>query len=104
MNELPTLDLRRFAGPDRAAFLAELRRTAREIGFFYVTGHGVPDTVPEAVLAGSRRFFSLPEAEIPKAQAWYAKTFGGKAGRSAARSNCSRQSGRPRVNSQPGRL
>ena len=23
---------------------------------------------------------SLPEAEIPKAQAWYAKTFGGKAG------------------------
>jgi catechol 2,3-dioxygenase-like lactoylglutathione lyase family enzyme len=24
--------------------------------------------------------FSLPEAEIPKAQAWYAKTFGGTAG------------------------
>jgi extradiol dioxygenase family protein len=24
--------------------------------------------------------FFLPEAEIPKAQAWYAKTFGGKAG------------------------
>src|SRR5258708_34566644 len=24
--------------------------------------------------------FSLPEAEIPKAQAWYAKTFGGRAG------------------------
>jgi catechol 2,3-dioxygenase-like lactoylglutathione lyase family enzyme len=24
--------------------------------------------------------FSLPEAEIPKAQAWYAKTFGGKSG------------------------
>ena len=23
---------------------------------------------------------ALPEAEIPKAQAWYAKTFGGKAG------------------------
>jgi uncharacterized glyoxalase superfamily protein PhnB len=25
-------------------------------------------------------FFFLPEAETPKAQAWYAKTFGGKAG------------------------
>ena len=24
--------------------------------------------------------FSLPEAEIPKAEAWYAKTFGGRAG------------------------
>jgi len=63
MKELPTLDLRRFSGPDRAIFLAELRRTAREIGFFYVTGHGVPQDVPEAVLDASRRFFALPEAE-----------------------------------------
>jgi isopenicillin N synthase-like dioxygenase len=63
MNELPILDLRRFAGPDRAAFLTELRRVAREIGFFYVTGHGVPETVPQDVLDASRRFFALPVAE-----------------------------------------
>jgi isopenicillin N synthase-like dioxygenase len=63
MKELPTLDLRRFAGPDRALFLAALRRVAREIGFFYVTGHGVPETVPQDVLDASRRFFALPEAE-----------------------------------------
>jgi isopenicillin N synthase-like dioxygenase len=68
MKELPTLDLRRFSGSDRAIFLAELRRTAREIGFFYVTGHGVPQDVPEAVLDASRRFFALPEAEKLKVE------------------------------------
>ena len=65
MNELPTLDLRRFAGPDRAAFLAELRRTAREIGFFYVTGHDVPDDLPGAVLDAARRFFALSAFAAP---------------------------------------
>ena len=34
-------------------------------------------TVP---IKGEHIHFSLQEAEIPKAQAWYAKTFGGKAG------------------------
>ena len=68
MKELPTLDLRRFAGTDRALFLAELRRTAREIGFFYVTGHGVPETLPGEVLAASRRFFALPEIEKLKVE------------------------------------
>ena len=43
--------------------------------------------------------FFLPEAEIPKAEAWYAKTFGGKAGtRNKHRSSISRarSSGSPR--------
>src|SRR3954468_18413831 len=77
MNELPTLDLTRFAGPDRARFLAELRRTAREIGFFYVTGHGVPQEVPEAVLDASRRFFALPEAEKLKVEMVHSPHFRG---------------------------
>ncbi len=68
MQELPTLDLSRFTGPERAAFLGELRRTAREIGFFYVTGHGVPRDLPGDVLEASRRFFALPEAEKLKVE------------------------------------
>jgi len=70
MQELPTLDLRRFAGPpaDRAAFLAELRRVAREIGFFYAIGHGVPDDLTRETIAVSRRFFALPEAEKLKTE------------------------------------
>jgi isopenicillin N synthase-like dioxygenase len=77
MKELPTLDLRRFAGPDRAAFLAKLRRVAREIGFFYVTGHGVPEGVPHAVLDASRRFFALPEAEKLKVEMVHSPHFRG---------------------------
>jgi isopenicillin N synthase-like dioxygenase len=77
MQELPTLDLRRFAGPDRMAFLAELRRTAREIGFFYVTGHGVPEAVPQAVLDAARRFFALPETEKLKVEMVHSPHFRG---------------------------
>lgn len=59
-DRLPVVDLSRFrAGPDeRAAFLAELRRAAREVGFFSVTGHGVPDDVLTGMDAPARRFFS----------------------------------------------
>ena len=40
---IPQLDLRRFDAGEaqRAAFLAELRTAAHEVGFFYVTGHDV---------------------------------------------------------------
>ena len=64
-SALPVLDLSRLeAGPvEREAFLAELRRTAYELGFFYVSGHGVDDTLIRDVLRLSRRFFALPEAD-----------------------------------------
>jgi isopenicillin N synthase-like dioxygenase len=70
MQELPTLDIARLAAPaaERLAFLAELRRAAREVGFFYVTGHGVPQALIDAALAVSRRFFALPEAEKLKVE------------------------------------
>jgi isopenicillin N synthase-like dioxygenase len=59
---LPVLDLGRFRGPAdvRAAFLADLRYAAHEIGFFYVVGHGVPPGVTAGVERAARRFFALP--------------------------------------------
>lgn len=62
---LPVLDLAHLdAGPEaRAALLEELRRAAYDLGFFYVTGHGVDRQLIQDVLALSRRFFSLPEAD-----------------------------------------
>jgi isopenicillin N synthase-like dioxygenase len=62
---LPTLDLSRFdAGPaEHDAFLAEVRAAAREVGFFYLSGHGVGDALIRDVLTLSRRFFDLPEAD-----------------------------------------
>jgi isopenicillin N synthase-like dioxygenase len=62
---LPTLDLQRFESGGRAksAFLRDVRGAAREFGFFYLTGHGIEDRLTRDVLALSRRFFSLPEAD-----------------------------------------
>jgi isopenicillin N synthase-like dioxygenase len=62
---LPTLDISRLdAGEDeRQKFLEELRVTARDVGFFYLTGHGVPDNLIRDVVAQSRQFFQLPDAD-----------------------------------------
>jgi isopenicillin N synthase-like dioxygenase len=63
--EIPMLDLRRFDAGDaeRAAFLTELRTAAHDIGFFYVTGHGVDSRLLGDVMEISARFFSLPDAD-----------------------------------------
>ena len=52
---------------------------------FVVTPDGVrieilEDKMQSMAVRNEHVHLSLPEAEIPKAQAWYAKTFGGKAG------------------------
>ncbi len=57
------LDLRRLRGPDRQAFLDELRRAARDVGFFVVTGHGVDPALEASLDDAVRRFFALPAAE-----------------------------------------
>jgi isopenicillin N synthase-like dioxygenase len=61
---LPVIDISRFRDPatDRQAFLAELRAAAHDVGFFYVTGHGVPAAVREEALRAAQEFFALPEA------------------------------------------
>jgi isopenicillin N synthase-like dioxygenase len=60
---LPTLALARFDGGagERRAFLADLRRAAREVGFFYVTDHGVPSVLNRSVLDQAAKLFALPE-------------------------------------------
>jgi isopenicillin N synthase-like dioxygenase len=52
---LPVLDLRH---PD---FVAQLRAAARDVGFFYLVGHGVPAALADDLFAASRRFFAQPE-------------------------------------------
>jgi isopenicillin N synthase-like dioxygenase len=60
---LPVLDLHRLDGPDRPAFLDELRRAAHDVGFFVVTGHGVDPALEASLDDTVRRFFALPAAE-----------------------------------------
>lgn len=63
--KLPLLDLRRFdaGGAARADFLCDLRCAARNIGFFYLTGHGVEARANGELMVLTRRFFALPEAD-----------------------------------------
>ncbi len=59
---LPILDLTRFE-TEREVFLEELRRTSYDLGFFYVSGHGVEQALIDQVLGLARRFFELPDAD-----------------------------------------
>lgn len=62
---IPMLDLARFeqGSSERRTFLADLRSAARDVGFFYLSGHGIPDTQVDDVLSAAQRFFDLPEPE-----------------------------------------
>lgn len=42
---------------------AEIDRAAREVGFFYITGHSVPAALIAAALAAAQVFFALPAGE-----------------------------------------
>lgn len=67
---LPFVDISRFRGPaeERARFIDELRRILYDHGFFYLTGHGVPQPLIDDVLAAARRFFALPVEEKLKVE------------------------------------
>ena len=56
---LPMIDMR----TPLASLAGAIGQAAREVGFFYVTGHGVDAALIAEVFAGARRFFALPEAE-----------------------------------------
>jgi isopenicillin N synthase-like dioxygenase len=62
---LPVLDLGDLDhGPAaRAEFYTSLRSAARDVGFFYLVGHGIDRDLAEEVQAVSRRFFALPDAD-----------------------------------------
>jgi isopenicillin N synthase-like dioxygenase len=64
-NAIPLVDLGRLDAGEvqREAFLEALRAAARDVGFFYLTGHGVEPDLLRQLLEFSRRFFALPEAD-----------------------------------------
>jgi isopenicillin N synthase-like dioxygenase len=64
-TEIPVLDVAGLYGDDaeRRAVAAELGRAAREVGFFYVTGSGIPEEDFAAVLQLTKEFFALPLEE-----------------------------------------
>lgn len=62
-SSIPSVDVSALAGSDaasRARVADELGRVAREIGFVYVTGHGIPQPLIDGLLAATKRFFAEP--------------------------------------------
>jgi isopenicillin N synthase-like dioxygenase len=65
-SAVPVIDLapaRRGDGAARALAAAGIDAACREIGFFAVSGHGVPASVVDDLRACAHRFFSLPRAD-----------------------------------------
>jgi len=59
---VPVIDLSPLFAGDVAPVAAAIHAAATEIGFFYVSGHGIaPDTI-DAAFATTRAFFALPPA------------------------------------------
>ena len=60
---LPVVDLTAATGSveQRAELLERLRSAAHDLGFFYVTGHGIPLEVQQDLFSATRAFFALPE-------------------------------------------
>ncbi|MGP6429221.1 isopenicillin N synthase family dioxygenase [Pseudomonas paraglycinae] len=65
ITALPILDLSQLDGTpsQRQAFLDDLRHAARDVGFFYLTGHGIDANLLEQVQDYARQFFALPDSE-----------------------------------------
>ncbi|GAA1155721.1 2-oxoglutarate and iron-dependent oxygenase domain-containing protein [Ornithinicoccus hortensis] len=63
-DSLPVLDLRAAADPATAQeFRDMLREATHDYGFFYLVGHGIDPALTERIIAVSREFFALPEAD-----------------------------------------
>lgn len=66
LDAIPVIDFAPFLNGDaaaRAATAALIGQACREVGFFYLTGHGVPESLRQRVLAESLAFFARPRAE-----------------------------------------
>ncbi len=76
-STVPVIDLEPwFRGdqPARAGVAAEMDEALQRVGFFLVTGHGVPGDLRAGVRAEARVFFALP----PEIKQRYAVTVGGR--------------------------
>jgi isopenicillin N synthase-like dioxygenase len=76
-SSVPVVDLVPWFGGDenaRAAVAAEVDAALQSVGFFLLTGHGVPAGLRDGVRAEARAFFALPG----EAKQRYAVTVGGR--------------------------
>lgn len=64
-QSIPVVDIAGLSSPDpheRRRVAAEIGAAARDVGFLYVTGHGVPEALGAGLRAAAERFFAQPLA------------------------------------------
>ncbi|KAF2020777.1 Clavaminate synthase-like protein [Aaosphaeria arxii CBS 175.79] len=84
---LPIIDISSYVNPkaspeSRQETAAALNRACIDYGFFYLTGHGIPESRLEQVISLARQFFALPLPEKNKIKRYDA---GGPEGGDGAR-------------------
>lgn len=65
-SEIPVIDLAPVRAEDAVGtgrVAAAMRRAAEDIGFFYISNHGVPEATIARAEAAARRFFASPQAQ-----------------------------------------
>src|SRR5437867_3362503 len=83
LEEVPVIDFGPFlkgTPAERKEVALEIGRACRDIGFFYIINHGVPQQLIGRIFAEAKRFFALPlerKAEIaieksPCHRGWFA--------------------------------
>lgn len=63
INQIPVIDCAAFFREEEgaeAAFVAAVEQACREVGFFYIKGHGVPQQLIDACFAQTQAFHALP--------------------------------------------
>ena len=61
-SEIPVIDIADLvSGQDENRVAGQLGAAAEKVGFLYVTGHGIPQTLIESMFAEAQRFFDLPD-------------------------------------------
>jgi isopenicillin N synthase-like dioxygenase len=80
--QLPVLDLSQLNGSEtqRQQFFSALRSAARDVGFFYLTGHGISQDRQQQVLQLARDFFALPKTAKQQIQMIHSPHFRGYTG------------------------
>ena len=62
-DHIPAIDMAGFLdGSDRRGVADRIGKACREVGFLYLTNHGIPSTLVDGAMAEARRFFALPDA------------------------------------------
>ncbi|KIM69976.1 hypothetical protein SCLCIDRAFT_18973 [Scleroderma citrinum Foug A] len=60
-DSIPVINIRDASTPERRASLAhEIRSACINVGFFYITGHGIPQETIDNLVAAMESYFSLP--------------------------------------------